>query len=58
MGDAKYFQGIGELRIDYGPGDRIYFVRRCDVVILLLSCGDKATQRRDIAQALDMAREV
>ena len=58
LGDAKYFQGIGELRIDYGPGYQIYFVRRGDVVILLLSCGDKATQRRDIALALDMAREV
>jgi putative addiction module killer protein len=58
LGDAKYFQGIGELRIDHGPGYRVYFVRRGDVVILLLCGGDKGTQRRDIAQALDMARDV
>ena len=58
LGDAKYFHGIGEFRIDHGPGYRIYFVRQGDVVILLLCGGDKATQRRDIAQALEMAREV
>lgn len=58
LGDAKYFQGIGELRIDHGPGYRIYFLRQGDVVILLLCGGDKGTQRRDIAQAVDMAREV
>jgi putative addiction module killer protein len=58
LGDAKYFQGIGELRIDHGPGYRVYFVRRGDVVILLLCGGDKGTQRRDIAQALDMTRDV
>jgi putative addiction module killer protein len=58
LGDAKYFQGIGELRIDHGPGYRVYFMRRGDVVILLLCGGDKGTQRRDIAQAVDMARDV
>ena len=58
LGDAKYFQGIGELRIDHGPGYRIYFMRQGDVVILLLCGGDKRTQRRDIAQALDLAKEV
>ena len=58
LGDAKYFHGIGELRIDHGPGYRIYFVRRGEVVIVLLCGGDKGTQRRDIAQALDMARDV
>ena len=58
LGDAKFFQGIGELRIDHGPGYRIYFVRRGDVMILLLCGGNKGTQRRDIALALDMAKEV
>ena len=58
LGDAKYFHGIGEFRIDPGPGYRIYFIRRGEVVILLLCGGDKGAQRRDIAQALDMAREV
>lgn len=58
LGDAKYFQGIGELRIDHGPGYRVYFVRRGDVLILLLCGGDKGTQRRDITQAVDMAKDV
>lgn len=58
LGDVKYFQGIGELRIDHGPGYRMYFIRQGDVVILLLCGGDKGTQRRDIAQAVDMARDV
>ena len=58
LGDAKYFHGIGELRIDHGPGYRIYFVRRGEVVIVLLCGGDKGTQRRDIAQALGMAKDV
>ena len=58
LGDTKYFHGIGELRIDHGPGYRIYFVRRGEVVIVLLCGGDKGTQRRDIAQALDMAKDV
>lgn len=58
LGDAKYFQGIGELRIDHGPGYRIYFRRQGDVVILLLCGGDKGSQQRDIVRALDMVREI
>lgn len=41
MGDAKYFDGISELRIDYGPGYRLYCVRRGTTFILLLCGGDK-----------------
>ncbi len=57
MGDVKFFAGIGELRIDYGPGYRLYFVRRGSVVVLLLCGGDKSTQQRDIAHAKTLAKE-
>jgi putative addiction module killer protein len=58
FGDAKFFDGIGELRISYGPGYRLYFMRRGAEVVLLLVGGDKSSQRRDIAQAKRLAREV
>lgn len=58
LGDAKFFDGIGELRIDYGPGYRVYFVQRGTVVIILLCGGDKASQRCDIKKAIAMAKEV
>lgn len=43
--------GVSELRIDFGPGYRIYFARRGDVLILLLGGGDKSTQQDDIRRA-------
>ncbi len=58
LGDHKLFDGIGELRIDYGPGYRVYFVRREAVVIVLLCGGDKSSQDRDIKRAIAMAKEV
>ncbi len=58
MGDVKFFDGIGELRVDYGPGYRIYFVRRGEVVVILLCGGDKSTQKRDIRHAIELAKEV
>ena len=58
LGDVKFFDGIGEMRIDYGPGYRVYFVKRGDELVILLCGGDKATQRRDIRRAVEMAREV
>jgi putative addiction module killer protein len=57
IGDAKYFDGIGELRVDYGPGYRIYFVRRGNVLIIILCGGDKSTQARDLATARALAKE-
>jgi putative addiction module killer protein len=47
--------GISELRIDYGPGYRVYFVRRGNALIVLLAGGDKHTQARDIETALTLA---
>jgi putative addiction module killer protein len=50
-------EGVSELRIDYGPGYRVYFVQRGATLIILLTGGDKRTQERDIKKALKMARE-
>ena len=50
--------GVSEMRIDYGPGYRVYFVRRGDTVVVLLYGGDKRNQDRDIARALELAQEV
>jgi putative addiction module killer protein len=58
-GDVKPVgSGVSEMRIDHGPGYRVYFVARGDVVIILLCGGDKRTQDRDIKRALELAREV
>lgn len=51
-------EGVSELRIDHGPGYRVYFVRRGDALIVLLAGGDKRGQRRDIEAALDLARSL
>jgi putative addiction module killer protein len=58
LGDAKFFDGIGELRIDHGPGYSLYFLRRGNEVIILLCGGDKSSQKRDIKRAIQMAKEV
>lgn len=58
FGDAKDIgQGLSELRIDYGPGYRIYLMKRGDVLLILLCGGDKRTQDSDIKQAKAMAAE-
>jgi putative addiction module killer protein len=49
-------RSVSELRIDYGPGYRVYFVRRGEAVIVLLAGGNKRTQTRDIEAALRLAR--
>jgi putative addiction module killer protein len=58
-GDVKPVgQGLSELRIDYGPGYRVYFVQRGETLIILLAGGDKRTQERDIKTALDLAQDL
>lgn len=58
-GDAKSVgEGVSEMRIDYGPGYRVYFAKRAKSVVILLCGGDKKTQRKDIAMAQKMAKEV
>lgn len=58
-GDAKPVgEGVSELRIDCGPGYRVYFKRRGRVLIILLAGGDKSTQAKDIQTALRLARNL
>lgn len=58
-GDVKPIgQGVSEMRIDYGPGYRVYFVQRGEALVILLCGGDKRDQSRDIARALELAKEV
>lgn len=59
FGDAKPVgSGVSELRIDYGPGYRVYFGRIGSSVVLLLSGGTKKTQQKDIARAKAIMKEV
>ena len=59
LGDVKSLgDGISEIRVDHGPGYRVYFTRRGDVLIVLLCGGDKGSQRRDVARAKLLAAEI
>ena len=59
LGDWQPIEGeVSEMRIHYGPGYRLYFVRRGRIVIVMLNAGDKSSQKRDIRRALELAAEV
>ena len=58
-GDVKPVgEGVSELRVDYGPGYRVYFLQKAEVFVILLAGGDKSTQDRDIRQAKALARDI
>ncbi len=58
-GDVKPVgEGVSELRIDYGPGYRVYFKKQGLSLIILLAGGDKRTQTKDIREALRLARNL
>jgi len=51
-------EGVSELKVDVGPGYRVYDTERDGEIIILLAGGDKSTQRRDIERALNFARNL
>lgn len=58
-GDVKAVgEGISELRVNFGPGYRIYFAQQGDIYVVLLAGGDKSTQEQDIRKAKALARDL
>jgi putative addiction module killer protein len=58
-GDVKFVgEGVSELRIDYGPGYRVYFTKKGARLIILLAGGDKTTQAGDIEKAKKLVHEI
>ena len=58
-GDVKPIgEGISEMKIDHGPGYRVYYTKRGEALVILLVGGDKRRQKKDIARAKELAREL
>ena len=58
FGDAKPVRdGVNEIRIDYGPGYRLYYLQQGPIIVVLLAGGDKSTQDADINRAIEIAKE-
>lgn len=59
LGDIKSIgDKVSELRVNYGPGYRVYLTRKGDELVILLCGGDKKSQKRDIKRAKEMAAEI
>jgi putative addiction module killer protein len=59
LGDWQPVEGeVSEMRVHFGPGYRLYFVRRGRLVVIILNAGDKATQKSDIRRALKLASDI
>lgn len=59
LGDVKSVgESVFEMRVDMGPGYRLYYTMRGNELIILLVGGDKSTQQRDIEKAIEMAKEM
>jgi len=59
LGDWQPVSGeVSEMRIHYGPGYRLYFVRRGRVLVIMLNAGHKSSQKRDIQRALKFAADI
>jgi putative addiction module killer protein len=59
LGDWQPVDGeVSELRVNYGPGYRLYFARRGRIIVVILNAGDKSTQKRDIRRALKLVSEL
>lgn len=59
LGDWQPIEGeVSELRVNYGPGYRLYFARHGRIIVVILNAGDKSTQKRDIRRALKLAAEL
>lgn len=58
FGDTKTVRdGVSEIRIDYGPGYRLYYMQNGPIIVILLAGGDKSTQDADIKRAIEIAKE-
>jgi putative addiction module killer protein len=59
LGDWQPVEGeVSELRVNLGPGYRLYFVRRGRIIVVILNAGDKSSQKRDIRRAMKLAAEL